>query len=217
MAMEQKSLTAQERQEFGKGASRRLRRDGQTPAVLYGHGAAPAHLTVDAHDLFLIVKDNPNALLSVTVEGSESGNLLALVKDIQRNPVTRRIIHVDLQRVTRDEKVEVEVPVEVVGESAPGTIHTIEFLNVQVSAPAIDIPDSVIANVEGMEDGSQITAADLQHADDVEVLLDPEEVVVSVMRPEVDLALEEADAAVAEAQAEEAREESEEHGATNGE
>ncbi len=206
MAFEQKRLIGTERTEFGKGASRRLRRDGQTPAVLYGHGQDPIHVAVDAHELFLIVKDNPNAIINIVKDEGASSDLLELVKDIQRNPVTRRITHVDLQRVTRNEKVEVEVPVEVTGEPAPGMIYTIELMNVIVKAPVIDIPDSVVADVEGLNAGERVTVADLKVADDVEIVADAEEVAVMVTEPQVDTALEEADAAMAEAQAEESAE-----------
>ncbi|MDY5131455.1 50S ribosomal protein L25/general stress protein Ctc, partial [Actinotignum timonense] len=178
--------------------------DGRVPAVLYGHGIEPVHVHLDAHDLFLAVKGNPNALVSLTIDGELT---LALVKDIQRNPLSRSIEHVDFLRVKRDEKVEVEIPVVVVGEPAPGLINTLELLNILVSAPAIDIPESIEVNVEGLEDGARVTVADLKLPEDVEALVDGEEIVSLVMEPQVDKALEEADAAMAEAQAEEAAEE----------
>lgn len=204
MAIDAAKLTAETRDEFGKGAARRLRRDGRVPAVLYGHGIEPVHVHLDAHDMFLAVKGNPNALVSLTIDGELS---LALVKDIQRNPLSRSIEHVDFLRVKRDEKVEVEIPLVVVGEPAPGLINTLELLNILVSAPAIDIPESIEVNVEGLEDGARITVADLKLPEDVEALVDGEEIVSLVMEPQVDKALEEADAAMAEAQAEEAAEE----------
>ncbi|MDY5128669.1 50S ribosomal protein L25/general stress protein Ctc [Actinotignum urinale] len=191
MAIESTKLEAVTRKEFGKGASRRMRRDGNTPAVLYGHGEEPQHMGINSHDVFLATKGNANALVTVCLEGEDH---LALVKDIQRNPLTRNIEHIDLLRVKRDEKVEVEVPVEVVGEPESGLIYTIDVLNVLVMAPAIDIPETIVADVEGLSDGERVTVADLKHADDVEVLLPADEIIVSVILPEVEASEEEADA-----------------------
>ncbi|MDY5132989.1 50S ribosomal protein L25/general stress protein Ctc [Actinotignum urinale] len=191
MAIESTKLEAVTRKEFGKGASRRMRRDGNTPAVLYGHGEEPQHMGINSHDVFLATKGNANALVTVCLEGEDH---LALVKDIQRNPLTRNIEHIDLLRVKRDEKVEVEVPVEVVGEPESGLIYTIDVLNVLVMAPAIDIPETIVADVEGLGDGERVTVADLKHADDVEVLLPADEIIVSVILPEVEASEEEADA-----------------------
>lgn len=115
-------LSAVARTNFGKGSARQLRRDGRVPAVVYGHGAEPVHFSVDAHELFLAIKGQANALLTVDLDGED---ILALVKDIQRHPLSRQLVHADLLRVNKGEKVEVEVPVEIVGESAPGTMATL--------------------------------------------------------------------------------------------
>lgn len=190
------TLVAEVRESFGKGASRQLRRAGRIPAVAYGHGADPLHLSFDSHDVFLATKGQANALLTVDVAGEE---ILALVKEIQRNPLSRQIEHVDLLRVKKGEKVEVEVPVEVVGESAPGTIHTIELMHLLVKAPATDLPEAITIDVTGREEGAHVTVADLTLPADAEVDMDPETVVVVIAVPEVDTALEAADAAAAEA------------------
>ena len=126
-------LSAQLRNETGKGAARRARRAGQIPAVLYGHTVEEnLHLNLPGHETFLIVKDNPNAIINLEVDGEKH---LVLLKEIQRHPVRRDILHIDLQAVSRDEKVEVEVPLTVTGEPAPGTVINLEIfdLPVQVS------------------------------------------------------------------------------------
>ena len=119
---ERTKLIAEARNSFGKGSSRQLRRAGRVPAVAYGHGTDPVHMSVDAHELFLAIKGQANALLDVELDGEK---MLVLVKDIQRHPISRDYLHADLLRVKRGEKVQVEVPVEVIGEPAPGTIHTV--------------------------------------------------------------------------------------------
>lgn len=193
-------LAAELRGTFGKGAARKLRRAGRVPAVAYGHGADPVHLSFDAHDIFMATRQ-ANALLSVDLDGQE---MLAIVKEMQRNPISRDIEHVDLLRVKKGEKVEVEVPVEVVGESAPGTIHTIELMHVLVKAPATALPEAIEVDVTGLEEGQHVTVADLKLPQDVDIELDPQTVVVVVSLPEVDTALEESDAAAAEAASAEA-------------
>ncbi len=170
-------LSAVARTNFGKGSARQLRREGRVPAVAYGHGAEPVHFSVDAHELFLAIKGQANAVLTVDLNGDD---ILALVKDIQRHPLSRQLVHADLLRVKKGEKVEVEVPVELVGESASGTMATLEILHLLVKAPATNIPEVIQVNVEGREEGAHVTVADIAFAGDVECEIDSEAVVVVV-------------------------------------
>ncbi len=127
--MSDTTFTATVRTEFGKGAARRLRRAQLVPAVLYGHGAEPQHIALPAHQTMLALK-NSNALFTLDIEGTEQ---LAIAKDVQRDPVRQTIEHIDLLVVLRGEKVNVEVSVHVVGESAPGTIHMVEAQTVTLA------------------------------------------------------------------------------------
>ena len=170
-------LLAEERTEFGKGSARRARRAGKVPTVLYGHGAEPRHLDVPGHDLFLIVRGNKNALGELKIEGKTQ---LALVKDVQVHPVRRDILHADFLAVKAGEKVDVEVPVVVVGEPVPGTVHAVEEFTILVKAPAPGIPEHLEVSIEGVEAGTALHGTDLQLPAGVEVELDPETVVVSV-------------------------------------
>ena len=188
------------RKSFGKGASRQLRRDGRTPAVVYGHGSDPVHISFDSHEIFLATKGQANPILTVELEGKEQ---LVLVKELQRNPLTRIIEHLDLLRVKQGEKVDVEVPVEVTGESFSGTIHTVELMHVLVKAPATAIPEAIVVDVEGRKDGENITVADLTFPAGVEVETDPESIVVVIATPSSP-AEEDAPAAEEAADAEEA-------------
>ena len=110
-------LVVTERTEFGKGAARKIRAKDMIPAVLYGHGTEPRHLTLPGHETMLLVRQS-NAIVELEVEGGE--NAIALVKDVQRDPVRQVIEHVDLVIVKRGERVEVEVPVQLEGEPFPG-------------------------------------------------------------------------------------------------
>ena len=120
---DQNTLSAVVRTSFGKGAARKIRANDQIPAVIYGHGTDPQHVTLPGHETMLITR-RANAVITLDIEGT---NQLALVKDIQRDPVKQTIEHIDLIVVRRGEKVTVQVPVHVEGESAPGTIHVVEL------------------------------------------------------------------------------------------
>ena len=170
-------LLAEERSEFGKGAARRARRAGKVPTVLYGHGAEPRHLDVPSHDLFLVVRGSKNALVELKIEGKTQ---LALVKDVQVHPVRRDILHADFLAVKAGEKVDVEVPLVVVGEAVPGTVHSVEEFTILVKAPATAIPENLEVSIEGIEAGSSVHVSDLKLPAGVEVELDPETVVVVV-------------------------------------
>jgi large subunit ribosomal protein L25 len=189
-------LAATVRTEFGKGAARRIRRAAQIPAVLYGHGGAPTHIALPGHDTMLALKHS-NALFAIDIEGKVQ---LAIAKDVQRDPVRNVIEHVDLLVVRKGEKVTVEVPVHVVGESAPGTIHMVEAQTVAVEAEATHLPELIEVSVEGLEAGSLVHGADLALPKGATLVGDPEAIVVTVTTPQVD----EAEAEAAEAEAAEA-------------
>ncbi|USR79208.1 50S ribosomal protein L25/general stress protein Ctc [Arcanobacterium pinnipediorum] len=177
-------LAAEIRKEFGKGASRRLRRDDKLPGVLYGHGEDPLHLELDYHATYLAVRGNANALLSIDVAGEKH---LAIVKDVQRNPLSRLIEHVDFLRVSKGEKVDVEVPIVLEGEPAGAAMANAEILQILAKASATNIPESIVVNVEGLEEGAHVTVADLNIPSDVEIELDPETVVVVISVPSAEV------------------------------
>ncbi|WP_124054220.1 50S ribosomal protein L25/general stress protein Ctc [Arcanobacterium ihumii] len=183
------AIKAEKRENFGKGAARQLRRENRTPAVLYGFDEAPLHLSFDAHEIYMEVRSNANALLSLEVEGKKQ---LALVKDVQRNPLSRIIEHVDLFRVKADQKVEVEVPILTEGEPFGGAVASVELLTLSVLAPATSIPEHITVSVEGLEDGTTIRIADLELPEGVETAVDPEAPVIAVSIPVVELGEDEA-------------------------
>ena len=187
-------LVATTRTEFGKGAARRARRAQMVPGVVYGHGET-THLDIPEHDLFLIVRGNKNALVELKIDGTSQ---LALVKDIQRHPVKRNLLHVDFLAVKAGEKVDVEVAIVVVGEAAPGTTHNVEEHTVTVKAPATEIPESIEVDVTGLEAGTVVRVSDLVLPANVECELDAEQDVVIIS----ELVAEPEEEAPAEAEAE---------------
>jgi large subunit ribosomal protein L25 len=176
---DQLKLTAEPRSEFGKGAARRARVAGQIPAVLYGHGSEPIHVLLPGHDTMMALKHS-NALLTITW-GKESE--MAIAKDVQRDPVKRTIDHVDLLIVKKGEKITVDVPVHVVGESFSGTIHVVEHPTLQVVAEATHLPEVIEVSIEGLEDGAKIHAGELKLPAGTELATDPEALVVAISTP----------------------------------
>lgn len=157
--MSETKLQAETRTEFGKGAARRIRRADKVPAVLYGHGTDPIHITLPGHDTMLALKHGgANALLSVAVD---SDTHLAIPKQVQRDPIKGFLEHVDLLIVRKGEKVVVEIPVHTTGEAARDTVVTIEHATISVEAEATHIPEAIEVDIEGVEAGTQILVKDL--------------------------------------------------------
>src|SRR6478735_7686738 len=145
-------IAAETRTEFGKGAARRIRRADKVPAVLYGHGTDPVHITLPGHETLLALRQ-ANALLSIEVDG---GSQLALPKQVQRDPIKHTIEHVDLLLVRRGEKVTVDIPVLIEGEAAPDTLVDVVANTVSVEAEATHIPQQIVVSIEGLQAGIQI-------------------------------------------------------------
>lgn len=172
-------LTAVVRTRIGKGASRQARRDGQVPAVLYGHGEVPQHLELNAREFAAVMRNSgANAVLNLDINGTEQ---LALTKAITIHPVKRSLTHLDLIIVRRGEKVTVEVPVHIEGEAASGTLVTQDATHIEIEAEALSIPESLTLSVEGTEEGTQILAADVKLPAGVILISDPEMLVVNVV------------------------------------
>ncbi|RAX15793.1 50S ribosomal protein L25/general stress protein Ctc [Pseudarthrobacter sp. AG30] len=203
--MSEQKLAAELRTEFGKGYARRARMANLIPAVIYGHGAEPIHVTLPAKATTLAVR-TPNALLSLDINGEGH---LALVKDIQRDPVKQIIEHIDLLTVRKGEKVTVDVPVHVEGESAPGTVHNLELTVVSLEAEATHLPESVVVSIEGRGAGEHIHGSDLVLPKGTVLLTDAEALVVNISEA-VEIAEEEETEGASEGAAEEASEAAEE-------
>jgi len=186
--MSEYKLVAENRSDAGKGAARRLRASGRVPAVLYGHGANPQHLSVDARQFGQALRTDAgvNVLMELEVGGDRH---LALAKEIQRHPVKGSLIHVDFIQVRRGEKVHVSVPVHLVGE-APGVreggIADQDLYQVNVEAEVTNVPEAVDADVSGLSIGDVLRVGDLKAPGGAVILDDPEASVVSVVAPAVE-------------------------------
>jgi large subunit ribosomal protein L25 len=173
--MSEDLIIAETRTEFGKGAARRIRRADKVPAVLYGHGTDPVHITLPGHDLMLALK-TANALLSIELDGDSQ---LALPKQVQRDPIKGFIEHADLILVRRGEKVTVDVPLVLIGEAAPDALVTVDHNVIPLEAEATHIPSGVEVDIEGREVGTQIFAKDLVLPEGATLALDEEALIVN--------------------------------------
>lgn len=193
---EDNKVEALARDTFGKGAARKLRAAGKIPAVLYGHGTDPKHLTLPGHQVGLLIR-KANAVLDLQISGKSQ---LALVKDVQKDPVHQVIEHLDLIVIKRGEKVQVEVPVHLEGESFAGTIADLDAKTLLLEVEATHIPENIVVSIEGLEDGTQIHASEVELPAGATLVSDPETLVVLVHVPQkVDLGEEAAEAAAEEA------------------
>jgi len=171
-------IAATSRTEFGKGAARRERRAGRVPAVLYGHGTQPRHVSLPGHDVLLALR-TPNVL--IRLDGLSSGSELALPKAVQRDPIKGTVEHVDLILVRSGEKVTVDIPVTVVGEVAPDGLLDQQLVQISVEADATRIPPGIEVNVEGMQIGASVHAGDLDMPRGVTLAVEPEILVLHVI------------------------------------
>jgi len=195
--MSESKIQAEARTEFGKGAARRIRRADKVPAVLYGHGTDPVHITLPGHDTMLALKHGgSNALLNIVIDGKTQ---MALPKQVQRDAIKGFLEHLDLILVRRGEKVTVDIPVHVVGDPAPETLVVTEQSVVSVEAEATHIPEYIEVSVEGAEVGTQIHASDLQLPTGSTVLADADLLIVNVAHAPT---AEEVEEELAEAEAE---------------
>jgi large subunit ribosomal protein L25 len=176
--MSENKMVAEVRESFGKGAARKLRAAGRTPAVIYGHGNATRHIHLPAHDVALALRTK-NALLELKIAGKEE---LVLVKSAAKDPVTQVIEHVDLVEVVKGEKVHVEIPVHVVGEPMSGTVVDLEHKTVKVEAEATHIPDYVELHISKENPaGHHYLVSDLIIPKGVKPELEASELVASVV------------------------------------
>ena len=195
--MSEDLIKAEPRTEFGKGAARRIRRDAKVPAVIYGHGNDPIHVTLPGHDTMLAIKHGgANAVLNIEIDGKVQ---LALTKQVQADPIKGFLEHIDFVAVRKCEKVTVEVPVHLTGEAAADALVVTEHTAVSIEAEATHIPEHIEVSVEGAEVGTQILASDLTLPSGSTLLTDGETLIVNITHAPT---AEEVESELAEAEAE---------------
>lgn len=182
MANTQTVLAAQPRNEFGKGAARRLRRDFRIPVVVYGLNLEPMHVHVDILEFHAILRnEGTNAVIELDLEGDKH---LVMVKAVDQNVLTLDVDHADLLNVKRGEKVEVDVPVIFTGQPAPGALVTQEADVITILADVLNIPEEITVDIEGKEIGDQVLAGDLQMPGNATLVSEEDTLIINVVEPE---------------------------------
>jgi len=175
---ETEKIKAETRTEFGKGAARRIRRADMVPAVIYGHGNDPIHVSLPGHSTMMALKrGGSNALLKLDIDGTSQ---LALTKQIQVDPIRRVLEHIDFVAVRKGEKVTVDIRIVVTGDAAPETLVVTENTTIQVEAEATHIPENIEVSVAGLPAGTQILASDVQLPAGTTLLVDGDTLIVNV-------------------------------------
>jgi large subunit ribosomal protein L25 len=180
-------LEAEKRDGTGKGVARKLRAKGQVPAVLYGHGMAPVSVSVDAKDLGHALHTDAGANVLVDLHVGSDKHLV-LAREIQRNHLRGDFLHVDFLVIRRDEKITVQIPINVEGES-PGVKQggVVEHHLWEISAESLpgDVPQSIEVDISKLEIGDSFRVGDLATLAGVTILTPAEETILSVVTPQV--------------------------------
>jgi large subunit ribosomal protein L25 len=196
----ERKLKAERRDRTGKETAHKIRAAGRVPAVVYGRGMEPMHVSIDSRELFHLLHTDAgvNVLVDLRVDGD---HFLALPREVQRDLIKGRFVHVDFLRIARDEKITVEVPVHVVGEShgvKEGGVVEHHLWNLQVECLPTDVPTHIDADITKLGINESLKVSDLEPPEKCTILTSADEVVVSVVPPQV-LRVEEAEGVTEEA------------------
>lgn len=195
--MQKIEIQSEYRNEAGKGVARQLRMRGRIPAVLYGAGASTL-LTMDPKDIDKVLHSasGENTLITLQIAGaSDGGSRVAILRDFQRDPITGKVLHADLFEINMNEPIVIKVPVEVIGTVSVGVKeggvlqHNLREMEIRC-LPSL-IPDHIQVDASSLAIGESVHAKDIRLAEGIEVMTDPDQVVVSVAAPISEAKLEE--------------------------
>lgn len=179
---EDPKLSAERREKLGSAECRRIRASQRVPGNVYGHGEEPAAIAV-AEDVLTPIVVSGHKVVDLELGG---GTEKAILREVQWDTFGSRLVHFDLQRVSADERVTTEVAIETHGTS-PGVVGggmlELPLHTLRIQCPAIQIPDRIAVNINGVELGQSIHVRDIKVPDGIKILNDPDEVVLHVVRP----------------------------------
>jgi len=179
-------LKAKPRAKTGNGPARVLRREGMVPAVIYGPGKEPAPLTVALHDLDMVLRERGGqAMINLAIEG-EDGKRMAMVKEIQRHPVSRKVLHADFYEVAMDREITLTVPLTVTGVSpgveAGGVLQVVRR-ELEVSCLPMAVPEEITVDISGLQVGDSIHISEVALPEGVTTDVSLDYTVVTVVAP----------------------------------
>ncbi|MBN1878641.1 50S ribosomal protein L25 [bacterium] len=180
-------LKAQIKPQTGKGMNRRLRRDGQIPAILYGKHQSPIPLSLDQLDTEKVINaGGARKILELSISGltDNADDTMVMFKDVQRNPLTGKLVHIDLYSVRQDEEISMTIPIHFVGETKDiDKEGTLQFVSREISIQCLpkNIPGAIEVDISGMKMGHSMTVSDLKLPEKVKLLDDPGKVIASIV------------------------------------
>ncbi|HEX5412236.1 MAG TPA: 50S ribosomal protein L25/general stress protein Ctc [Terriglobia bacterium] len=184
------TVEAEARETFGKNAARRLRHSGRIPAVVYGGGGPSVSITVDPKEIVRILRSEAghNALFSLQIPDKAPARVM--LRDWQWEPIKGGLMHVDMVRIARDEKLEVRVPIRITGEPQGVKLQggVLEFILREVAVECLpdDIPEHITVDVSDLVIGRQLRVSDLPVPASITVLAEPGRVVAHVVAPKAE-------------------------------
>jgi len=190
---QQAKLTAQRRTQVGRNAIKKIKADGMVPGVIYGSAQEPVNLQINGRELLNVLSraSGENILVELEIlDGSEKQNALAMIQEIQHNPLQREIVHVDFHAVSANETVSAEVPIETVGEAVGVKVHggllehILRYLEVEC-LPG-DLPQVIEVDVTNLDVGQSLHVRELKLPSGVEAVTDAEQTVVAVVEARVE-------------------------------
>ncbi len=183
--MAEMKVQAKARSDFGSGASKRLRRSGMVPAIVYGGSADSVSVTLDPKEIFKLLRSQAgrNTILSLAIEGGSPDNVI--LKDLQVDPVKENILHADFQRIAMDQILKVTVPIAIRGDAkgvkTEGGLLDVVMREIEVECLPADIPERIVCDVSELEMHESLRIRDLPTLKNVEVLEDADRVIVHVV------------------------------------
>lgn len=190
------TLTVQAREAVSKGELNRIRSEGKIPGVVYGRGMeSPAKISIESKDLSAMLRSHPHAVIDMDIPGM--GKQPVMMAELQRNPISRQVTHIDFHRINMNEKISTSARLEItgtsLGEKEGGMLQLVAH-EIEIECYPKDIPDSIPVDVSQLELGGHLTISDIKLPTGVEATQDSEMVVVSVLAPQKERTEEELDA-----------------------
>ncbi|MFW5735972.1 MAG: 50S ribosomal protein L25/general stress protein Ctc [Halanaerobium sp.] len=182
--MERYSIEAELRTETGKGAARKIRRNGLIPGVVYGRGNEPRSIKIDPLDIEKLLQSN--AIFDLTFVGEDGEESTVIIKDYQKDVIKQDLLHVDFQFISMDEKITVSVPMHLEGEAVgvrDGGVLQQLLREIEIDTLPAEIPEEITIDISELEVGESLSVADLDLPEGIDLVTDSDEVIVTVVTP----------------------------------
>ncbi|MCM3750040.1 50S ribosomal protein L25/general stress protein Ctc [Paenibacillus pasadenensis] len=194
------TMQAEARSNASKGSLRKLRQEGKVPAVVYGKKLESSSvISLEEKEVLHLLRSQPNAIIELTIP--DAGKQPVMITDVQRDALSRKLVHVDLHQINMNEEIKASVRIDITGDSTgvrEGGVLSVTLHEVEVQCLPNDIPESIEADISALGVGENLAAGDLKLPGKVQLVTDPEQIVVGVLAPQKEVSEEEAEEAAKE-------------------